>query len=313
MNDRKIVKDGAILGAIFILLLIMTFFIPIISLISIFLLPVPLIIFAGRYGIKPSVIVLMILSLISVILLSIFSLPLTFVMGLGGLAIGLAIYSKKEAYETWAQGTFSFAIGIATVYVLTQFIFDVNWIHELNVLIEDSLESTMTLFEQVGVQVSQEEFEVLQQSINDLMYLIPTGMVLIGLTLAFVSQWVGYKVINRLDSTQFKFPPFREFRLPASIIWIFLLGIILTWIYTDPADTMYLAAANLYALPGVLLVLQGLSFVFYFTHYKNWSRALPVMTVIIFVLFPFLLIYPLRILGIIDLGFQLRDRLSGKK
>ncbi|WP_017185421.1 YybS family protein [Alkalibacillus haloalkaliphilus] len=313
MEDRNIVKQGAIAGAVFILLMIATFFVPIISLVSIFLLPIPLIVFGSRFGFKPVAILFLIVSLISILLLSIYSLPIVFVMGLGGLAIGAAIYSKKDAYETWAQGTFSFAIGMAVVYAITQFMFDINWVHELNALIEESLESTVAFAEQVGTPITQEEYEALQQSLSELTYLIPTGMVLIGLALAFISQWISYKFINRSGGARLKFPPFKDFKLPTSIIWIFLLGIILTWVYTDPAETMYLAAANLYALPGLLLVIQGLSFVFFYTHYKSWSKAIPIFTVILFVLFPFLLIYPLRILGIIDLGFRLRERLNGSK
>ncbi|WP_188207431.1 YybS family protein [Alkalibacillus aidingensis] len=312
MNESKKLTEGAILSAIFIVLLIATFYIPFLSIISVFVLPVPFVIYTAKYGIKPALVMFAVAILLSMMLMTIFSLPIVLLVGLGGMAIGMAIDAKKEPYETWAQGTVGFSLSLAIIYVVTQFIFELNWVDEFVLLMEDSLQTTVSMFDQFGAGISQEEVEAIEAMMRELIYLIPTGIVLIGIILAFLSQWISYQVINRLEGTNYSFPAFRQFRLPSSVIWIFLLGIILTWIYTDPADTMYLAAVNLYTLPGLLIVLQGLSFIFFFTYYKNWSKAIPIITVIFFILFPFLLLYPLRILGIIDLGFQLRDRLTDK-
>ncbi|WP_027964564.1 YybS family protein [Halalkalibacillus halophilus] len=311
MNQSRKITEGAALSAIYLVLMLMTFYLPVINIVTIFLLPVPFIIYTSRHSLQPALVMFGTALILSLIFLSIFSVPLTLLMGIGGIAIGMAIYKNRHAYEAWAQGTLGFAVGLAILYATTQFIFDINWTEEFRVVMEDSLASTVQMFEELGVGTSEEELEGIQATLEELIYLLPTIVVMIGLVFAFLSQWASYKILNRWKSENYFFPPFREFRLPTSIIWYFLVGIILTWIYTDPGETMYLIANNLYTLPGLLLVIQGLSFVFYFTHYKKWSKALPIVTVICFALFPFLLLYPLRILGIIDLGFQLRDRLNG--
>ncbi|WP_162297932.1 YybS family protein [Halalkalibacillus sediminis] len=313
MNQSKQLTEGAVFAAIFIVILTMTFFIPLSKIVTIFLLPVPFVIYTARHGWKPAVIVFIVAMLIGAILLSVVSIPFTLFMGLGGIAIGSAINEQRKAYETWARGTLGFTLGLALIYVFTQFFLNINWMEEIRRALERSFETLQVLFEQVGQTVDEETLEIVRDQMESFVYLIPTGIVIIGVAFAFITQWISYRILNRLHKEKNSFPPFKDFRLPTSIIWIYFAGIILTWIYTEPTDSLYLVATNVYTLAGLLIVIQGLSFAFFFTNYKKWSKAIPITLTVLFVLFPFLLLYPFRILGIIDLGFQLRDRLVSKK
>ncbi|MGM8215796.1 YybS family protein [Bacillaceae bacterium W0354] len=310
MNQSKAITEGAIFTGVYVALLLMTLFVPFISIFSIFLLPIPFVLYSYRYGIKNSGVMFIAALLVSMIVATIFSLPTTVLMGLGGIAIGWALYEGKETYETWARGALGFSLGLGFVYAITQFVFDVNWNEQFSTMIDESLESTVNFFSQFGQGLDDKQVELLNEQFHHLLYLIPTGIVLFGTLLAFLALWISYKLINRLENKNYKFPKFREFQLPTSLIWYFFAGIILSWIFTDPNETMYLVATNIYTLTGMLLVLQGLSFVFFYTHYKNWSKAIPIVLIVIFVLYPLLLLYPIRFLGIIDLGFQMRDRLT---
>ncbi|WP_306974016.1 YybS family protein [Alkalibacillus salilacus] len=312
MTDKRIIQHAATYGLTFLGLLMVTFFVPMISVLTIILLPIPMIIFSSKYGFKPALFLWLFVLAIGM-LLTWFTLPFVLIMGLGGLMIGVAINQNQHPYEVLAKGTIAFVVTLAVVYASTQLIFNMDWVGQFEASMEESIDTTVSTVEDIGVDVSSEDLEIVREGYQELIYLLPTLMVLVGLFLAFVSQWLSYKWMNRKEKRNYKFPPFRDFSFPTSIIWFFLLGIIMSWIYTDPADTMYLAATNLYALPGLLLVLQGLSFTFYYTHYKNWNKSIPIIVVIAFVLFPFLLVFPLRMIGIIDLGLQLRKRLEGNK
>jgi uncharacterized protein YybS (DUF2232 family) len=59
------------------------------------------------------------------------------------------------------------------------------------------------------------------------------------------------------------------------------------------------------------MIIQGLSLVFYYAHAKRMGKALPIIAVVFAVLIPVVL-YIIRILGIIDLGFDLRSRFKKK-
>src|SRR5699024_7315914 len=128
-----------------------------------------------------------------------------------------------------------------------------------------------------------------------------------ALLLAFITQWLSYKVINRTEQKELNFPPFRTLRLPVAMIWIYFVLIILTFFEFDQTSTIYSIVLNFHVLVGLFIALQGFSFIFYFAHYKKWPIAIPIVSVVVTILLPLLLLYLVRIIGIIDIGFRMRD------
>ncbi len=311
MNQSKILTEGAMLTAIYIVLLLIAAFVPIITIIAMFLLPVPFIIFASRHNWKPALLMFGVAVVLSVLFATIVSLPLTVLMGLGGIMLGSSIYKKLPAYETLGRGTIGFVVGLVFIFVFSQFVLQVNLMSEIDQMINQYVQMIKDLMEQFGLaDQGEEQIEMLEQQMGMITSLVPAGIALIAILMAFVSQWVSYKVINRLDGMKLGFPPFRMLRFPVSLVWIYFFALIFTFFELDPSSTLYLAVNNVMMLTGILMTLQGLSFIFFYAHKKNKSKALPVASVILTILFPFFFLYFVRLLGIIDIGFSLRDRIS---
>ncbi|HLR61223.1 MAG TPA: YybS family protein [Lentibacillus sp.] len=314
MNQSRQLTDGALLTAIFMILMLIATFVPVITLIATFLLPVPFIIFASRYDWKPSIIMLTAASILSALLTSIFSLPLPVLMGLGGIMIGSAIYHKLSAYETLARGTIGFVVGLVFIFVFSQYVFQVNLVNEMNNMIEQSITMSQNVMDQLGMEeLSEEQMAMLTEQFDMLTDLLPVFIAIVALLLAFVSQWVGYKVISRMDNKKLQFPPFRMLRLPVSLIWIYFFSLIMTFFGLDQNGMVYLAVNNVLMLAGILMTLQGFSFIFYYAYVKQMSKALPIGSVVLTIFLPFIFLYLVRLLGIIDIGFSLRDRISNDK
>lgn len=314
MNQSRQLTDGALLTAIFMILMLIATFVPVITLIATFLLPVPFIIFASRYNWKPSIIMLTAASILSALLTSIFSLPLPVLMGLGGIMIGSAIYHKLSAYETLARGTIGFVVGLVFIFVFSQYVFQVNLVNEMNNMIEQSITMSQNVMDQLGMEeLSEEQMAMLTEQFDMLTDLLPVFIAIVALLLAFVSQWVGYKVISRMDNKKLQFPPFRMLRLPVSLIWIYFFSLIMTFFGLDQNGMVYLAVNNVLMLAGILMTLQGFSFIFYYAYVKQMSKALPIGSVVLTIFLPFIFLYLVRLLGIIDIGFSLRDRISNDK
>ncbi|MBP1949440.1 YybS family protein [Virgibacillus litoralis] len=315
MNQSKILTEGAMLTAIYIILLLIAAFVPVITIIATFLLPVPFITFASRHNWKPSLSMFGVAVILSILFATIVSLPLTVLMGLGGIMLGSAIHKKLPAYETWGRGTIGFVVGLLFIFVFSQFVLQVNLMNEIDQILNEYVQMVKELMGQFGfMDQAEEQIELLEQQIGMLSTLVPAGIAFIAIFMAFIAQWVSYKVINRLDSKDLGFPPFRMLRLPVSLIWIYFFALIFTFFELDPSSTLYLAVNNVMIVAGMLMTLQGLSFIFFYAHLKNKSKALPVVSVILTILFPFFFLYFVRLLGIIDIGFSLRDRISkGKK
>lgn len=313
MNQSKKLTDGALLTGVYILLMLTTF-IPVLSLISIFLLPVPFVLYTARHSYKPAILMFVAATVLTLLFATVFSLPIAVVTGLGGIMIGQSIYNNLSAYETWARGTLGFVIGLLFTFIYSQVLLSVNWITELQQMFSDSLEMTITMMQQVGItgeELAQME-ELLQVQMEYMINLLPVWLAFSAIIIALIAQWISYKVMNRLDKTSYRFPPFRDMQLPASLVWIYLIVLLLSFIDMDPGSTFAIGILNIEMLIGMLLIIQGFSFIFFFAYHKNMSRAIPIISIIVTLLFPGFLIILVRILGIIDIGFKLRDRIEKK-
>lgn len=311
MNQSKKITEGALMLAIFIVILATTFFIPVIS---VLFLPIPFVIYTRKHGLKPGFLMLAVALIVSTLLMTVFSIPLVVMMGLAGIMIGYGMYKEVTAYDTLARGIFGFIIGILFTLGFTQVFLDVNLINQFEVVVEDSVEMSTSFMEQFGLEGQTEEMaELVEAQIEMLTGLLPTFLVAAAAILAFVAQWVSYKIINRMDKVSLRFPPFRELRFPTSIIWIYIVALMVFLFSQDPESTLYIGAQNLFFIVGMLLALQGLSFVFYYAHAKKMSKAIPVLIVVLTLVFPQFLLYFIEILGIIDIVFPLRNRIEKKK
>ncbi|WP_010648880.1 YybS family protein [Oceanobacillus massiliensis] len=313
MNQSRKMTDGALLLAIFMVLVFITVFVPVLSIFGMFVLPVPFVLYASRYGFKPSLLMLAVALVLTVILTTFFTLPLAVLMGIGGIAIGGAIRKGLSPYETWARGTLGFIAGLLFVFVFSQIVLSMNWVEEFKVMLSDSLEMSMSVMEQFGAAEQTEEMEeMLQLQVETIIDLLPVGFALSAIILAFLSQWISYKFINRLEKKQLYFPAFRNLRFPTSIIWVYFFALFFSFLGPD-SGFYYMALQNVLVLTGLLMTLQGFSFIFFYAHHKRMSRAIPIFSVVLTILFPTFLLYFVRILGIIDIGFRLRDYLTKKK
>lgn len=314
MNDTKRITEGALMTGVYLLLLLVIIFTPsIIGAILLFALPVPFIFYSYRYNWKPGVLVLIASLIFTALFATVFSLPATMFAGIGGIFLGSSLHKKRAPYETWAVGSVGFSIGLLSVYLSTQLLFGMNWSEEIRNSLTQAFNLTESMFGSFLSGENQEQLDVLRESIDMLPDLIPSALVTVGIMLAFVAQWLSYKVINRLERKNYRFPAFDQLKLPTAILWYYFIALILNYIVSAEDGVLYLAVINVFVLTGFLLVIQGFSFIFYYAKKKKWSMAIPIVIVVFSLLFPQLLLYLVRILGIIDLGFSLRERIQEKK
>ncbi|SHF97110.1 YybS family protein [Ornithinibacillus halophilus] len=311
MNQSKKLTDGALLVAIYMVILLLALLIPFIFPVFVFLLPVPFIIYAAKYDWKPALIMFLAVTILSVLIASILFLPTSFVMGIGGIMIGAAIKRKLTAYETWARGTVGFVFGLVIAFLIMLVVFDINITEQYSTVVQDSMQMSQGLLEQFGAPEDvEEQLVIMEEQFLMLPNLLPVGFVISGLLMALVSQWLSYKLLNRIEQRKLRFPKFHELRFPVSIIWIYFLALIVSLFITDKDSTMFMGIQNILMLAGFFMTIQGFSLLYYYFYVKNKSKAVPIIITIFALVFAPLLLPLMRILGIIDIGFGLRDRLS---
>lgn len=320
MEDSKQIRDGTLLTALYIAMLLFVTFVPSMVIFIVFLMPLPFIIYASRYDQKSLLKLFIVVALISFFLTLLTSalliLPIFILTASGGIAIGIALSQSKSPYETWIQGTIGFAIGLLFVFLFTQFVLEINWADEIDHAIGQSFENLAIMidqFDQFGSSEQiNEQLEVLQEQMGIIKDLIPAGIALLAIIMAFLTQWFAYRIISHLENKRLRFPPIRLLQFPTAIVWIYIIGILVSVFERNPTSGLFIGAQNVLSLAGFLMILQGYSFIFFYAHHKKKSNGLPIIAVILSVLLP-LLLYVIRLIGLIDMAFSLRNSMQKSK
>lgn len=314
MNQSKKITDGALLTAIYIILLLIILFVPVIQLFGIFVLPVPFIIYAAKHGFQSGIWMIVIAAVLAFIFATVISLPLTLLSGIGGIAVGSGIHHRKNAYEIWAQGTVGYIIGFVAILLLLQLVFAINIFDQIDVAMNESLEMMRSFFGQLHLsEEAKAPLEAMEQQMMLMKEMVPVAIAIASIVMAFIGQWVSYKIMNRIDGEKFAFPAFKDLNFPVAVIWIFFFTIILSLMDLDPDSIMYMVLINVESLCVFLIVIQGFSFVFFYMDHKGIHQSVPIIIVIITLFLPFLFMFIIRIIGIIDLGFSLKEKIRQQK
>lgn len=310
MNDSKMITEGALLTVLYSILLVIALYLPVVGMVIFFILPVPFIIFASRYNWKPSLLMGTVAILLSIFVATGVTLPTTVFVAIGGIVTGCAIYKGLKPYETWAIGTIGFAVGLVFVYAFIQIVLKIDIME----MFDETVDESLNFIEKLDImnQINDDMYELFTEQVTMLKDMIPAGIVFMSILYAFVSLWLSYKIRNRIEGKKVGFPPFRSFDLPTSVIWIYFLALIFTFFDIDQESFLYIGVMNVIMLATILLTIQGFSLIFCFSHVKKWPKAIPIISIFLGLLLPGLF-YIIRILGIIDLGFSVKHRLSGEK
>ena len=309
MKETRKITEGAILLGIYIVLLLLTLYAPVISIISLLALPLPFVFFAARYDLKFSIWFIVFANFISMLfgspLALMISLPATTV----GLVMGYLFAKQKDRYAILGAATGVYLINYILIYVLTILLFQLDIAQLLEEASTQSIQTAESMLNALGQEGVEEVVATYQSMIQQMLYLLPTILVLTSFVSAFISQLLAGIFLRKFRIDVKPFPPLRELVLPKSLLWYYLVVIVLSLMSVEEGTTLYVAVVNLSFILMLLMTIQGFSFLFYFFYEKKMSKAIPITILILSFLLPPLL-YIIRMIGIIDIGFDLRKRLE---
>lgn len=302
--------EGAVLLAAYTVLLLITMYIPLLGTVINFFLPLPFILFFAKNDTKTSFVFLIASVVISLVAGSIFAVPLTLAYGLTGAVMGYLIREQKNRGTVFIAGSLVFLLNLIIQYVVAVTFFQFNFIEEMMKMFRESVDMSLEMLESIGKDPGQKAAEQLLSSVDMIETLMPSLFVVVSLINVLLIQLVSLPILKRFGVRIGKWKDFKDLTLPKSILWYYL-AVLLISMAANPEEGSYLFSAllNLSFILQLCMIVQGLSFVFYFSSIKGYSAAIPVTVTILSLLMPIIL-YVVRILGIIDLGFDLRQRLK---
>lgn len=251
--------------------------------------------------------------LMSLILGFIIFIPVTIITGVIGIIMGFYIQHHKSKLEMFIVSVLSFIACLLIFLIAGIAFFDFNFIDEvvkgasefLNQM--DSMIPASDQTEQV-----QKAFEQMSQSLSLISVVTPSYLMITSIFFVTIVFLVSKPFINRLSSFKFELAPIRDITLPKSLLWYYLFIMIVSlFVETEQGSFSYSVILNLMISLQFFMLIQGYSLLFFFSNAKKWPKIVPVIATLLS-LFILPLTTLVRMLGILDIGFPIREKV-GKK
>ncbi|WP_071393125.1 YybS family protein [Bacillus tuaregi] len=309
MKNVHKLTEGAILLAAYTVMLLITIYVPILGAFVNLFLSLPFIMFAAKHNRQSSLVFIVAATFLSLIVGTLLAIPLTLAYGLTGLVMGDFVRNQKGRAAVFLAGTITFLLNLVAQYAVAVAFFKIDIIEQSVDLVRESVDQSMSILSALGQEQNAVLLEQLNAGIELLQSLVPSLFVMISLGTVFLIQLVSFPIIKRFGVNIGEWRSFRELTLPKSLLYYFLFALVASlFLQTDAGGYIHIALTNILFVLQLLMVIQGLAFIWYFSHLKEWPKALPVIVTVLVFIMPFLL-YIVWILGIIDLGFDLRKRM----
>ncbi|WCL57590.1 YybS family protein [Bacillus safensis] len=312
MKQTKALVEGAIMMSIFAVMMLFYLYVPLLSIIFFLAAPIPIILYTIRHGLKKGIAAGAIGIVISFLIGSMAGLMSAPILIAVGLSMGV-FYSRRQPGNAIITGALIYLFSILISFVVSVQLFQIDIMNIAN----ESIEQMMPMVESVLKQSGASEKDIAKQlkqfkEMQDMaLSALPVALLILVTLMAFVNHWFVRPLLKRFVSDMPSLKKFKDMRLPKSMVWYYLLTLLLMLIQTEKGSFLWLVQTSAFQILFILVLIQGFSFLFYYCHEKNISKAVPIFAVVLTVFFPPIGVI-VRIIGIADIGFDLREKVKNK-
>ncbi|MFT9486677.1 YybS family protein [Tepidibacillus infernus] len=308
MRNLKGMVEGSIITGISLIFLLLSMYTPIG--IMQFFMPIPFIIYGYRHGLKQGIWVILINIALSFFIGQFFGLVFVFFAGTIGIVMGV-LYKGDHALPAIIGGVITTLVNFIIGLTISSQLFGIDLVEQFKTLMRSSLETVKNMGSVLGSQEQiNQTFEMYHRFIDMIDLILPVLLINSAIIIVLFNHFFAVKIMKRLGTPIPQLPPFREWRFPRSIVYYYILTMIALSIKSVyEINTLKIIVSNLYPILQMLLLAQGLSFLFFLAHMKGFKKGIPIIVSIVAILNPFLS-QILIILGMVDLGFHLRNKLK---
>ncbi len=302
--------EGAILAALVAIFAIATWYIPLISLATTFLCPLPLAVLVIRHGFRVAAIA----SIVSVLVGAALAGPLVGLVILVafapmGITLGVGAHERWPASRVVAAGTL-----VASISTAMSFLGLLGGgrlsMDEMAETMKRSTTMAVDLYTRLGIPQAQID-SIVRQNLEFarlLPYLLPLMLVGTAAMMAWINYEVGRRVLDRFGYRLNPLPPLRTWRLPPAAVWIVPVGFLLLAVGAR-LSSLALSNVGLSLMLGAMIVFisQGLVAGWVILGNYGFGKFERVLGVWLALAIPIFSI-PLFVLGMLDTTLQARER-----
>ncbi|WP_068985800.1 YybS family protein [Lysinibacillus xylanilyticus] len=307
-NQTKALVQGSMMVAIFTILMLISAYVPIIFIVGLIFAPLPIAWYSANYKRSSSILVAVVGCTLTTLTSGITMLPFAFILALIGVVIGNAIYLKKSKLYLFMSSGIAFLLSMTIVYVAYVQFAGINIIDMSLEILRENYEQSNELAKNVTGQVVFQP-EIIEAMLKTMELTMPATITISAFFAAFIIITLNLPVLKRLGLDVPKFASFQNMRLPRSILWYYMIVLCINlFMRPEFGSTLDVIVLNVSYVLWMLLILQGISFLHYFISKKEMPNGVKwIATLLALPLSSFMIL-----LGIVDLGFDLRSLVKGK-
>ena len=310
INQTRKLAHGAMMIAIFSVLMAIVFYIPMANIIAAIIAPLPMIWYSANYDRRSSFLVAILAVIVTFFIGGLLLIPASLIFAAAGVAIGDAIYNKKSKVFMFISTSIVLLVTFAIQYVISLRLFEVDFIRDSMELMKTSYIESIKMTEKLTGQATPKEvMDNMNNMLNMLEMTIPASITLAMLFVSFIIITVNLPILKRLKVDVPKFAKFSELRLPRSVLWYYLIALSINlFVQPEPNSSLAIIMLNVSMILWILLTLQGISFIHFAIDAFGYPKFIKVLSTIVAIpLYSFVIL-----IGIIDLGFNARDYIREK-
>ncbi|MGG2057246.1 YybS family protein [Lysinibacillus pakistanensis] len=307
-NQTKALVQGAAMVAVFTLMMIISAYIPLAFMLVFLFAPLPFAWYSAKYKRSTSILVAIVGCILTFITSGLAILPFAFIFAVLGIIMGAAIRQQKSKLYLFMSSGIAVLLTTAIVFLAYLRLAGINMVEIGVEMAKKNYEQTATMSQNITGQSTITPDQI--EAVSKMMELtIPSTVTLGAFFVAFILMSINLPVLKRLGLDVPKFSPFQHMRLPRSILWYYMIVLCINlFIRPDLGSTLDVIVINVSYILWVLLILQGISFIHYFISKKGMPVGVKwIATLLAIPLSSFMIL-----LGIIDLGFDVRSLVKGK-
>lgn len=307
-NQTKALVQGAAMVAVFTLMMIISAYIPLAFMLVFLFAPLPFAWYSAKYKRSTSILVAIVGCILTFITSGLAILPFAFIFAVLGIIMGAAIRQQKSKLYLFMSSGIAVLLTTAIVFLAYLRLAGINMVEIGVEMAKKNYEQTATMSQNITGQSTITPDQI--EAVSKMMELtIPSTVTLGAFFVAFILMSINLPVLKRLGLNVPKFSPFQHMRLPRSILWYYMIVLCINlFIRPDLGSTLDVIVINVSYILWVLLILQGISFIHYFISKKGMPVGVKwIATLLAIPLSSFMIL-----LGIIDLGFDVRSLVKGK-
>lgn len=304
-KNLRAMIEGAITVALSIVILLLMIYTPLVLFIF-FVVPIPYMVFAARHSWRSAISVGVVSLLLTILFGLVLMTPIVVYGWAVGLVLGISFARKDSGVQTILLGSVTILGLFLLALVVTVLVFQMNPIDEI-------IRMTVDLFEQSN-QILSNYLGDATSGINFaemLKLYFPSILIINSIFLGFVNYWIGYGLHKRLGSKPRPFPPLSELRFPRSIIYYYVvaLGLALLQAFLK-LEWLKMSVLNILPVLDLILSVQGVLFVFFFAKQRKMGKGLPILSIVLLFIPTFT--YILKIIGVVDLALNIREKIASR-